>query len=497
MTLAERYSEFVRAAFTGLWVQSFEHDDAIAEIARLCRDHGWNLAAWDIDRGLNLHGRGSDAGTATSASDPLAAIRSLGAMADPDGTSILVLRNFHKFLSNVEVVQALDSAVAAGKTAQTFVVVLSPVVQIPVELERQFVVIEHDLPGRDQLERIARGVATEPGELLNGNGLTAVLDGAAGLTRVEAENAFSLSLVRHNRIASGVLWELKAQTLKKSGLLTLHRGGETFADLGGLDALKSFCTRALRPGRRSDVRARGVLLLGPPGTGKSACAKALGNETGRPTLFLDVGALMGSLVGQSEERTRQALRIADAMAPCVILVDELGKALSGAGGTGDSGVSTRMFGTLLTYLSDHESDVFVVASANDISRLPQELSRAERFDSVMFLDLPGPQQRDQIWSMYLRKFGLDLDQRRPESRDWTGAEIRSCCRLAALLDVPLMEAATNIVPVAVTAGESVEKLRQWASGRCLSADRAGIYSREGNGMPRSGRSVHRGEPNAN
>ena len=156
-------------------------------------------------------------------------------MANPEGTSILVLRNFHKFLSNIEVVQALDSAVTAGKTARTFVVVLSPVVQIPVELERQFVVIEHDLPGRDQLERIARGVATEPGELPDGDGLTAVLDAAAGLTRVEAENAFSLSLVRHDRVTPEVLWELKAQTLRKSGLLTLHRGGESFADLGGLE----------------------------------------------------------------------------------------------------------------------------------------------------------------------------------------------------------------------------------------------------------------------
>ncbi len=497
MTLAERLAEYVRAAFTGLWIQSYEHDDAIAEIARLCREQGWNLATWDIDRGLNLVGRGSEPGTAVSAGDPLAAIRALGAMANPEGTSLLVLRNYHRFTSNVEVIQALDSAIAAGRTARTFVVVLAPVVQIPVELERQFAVIEHDLPARDQIGTIARGVATEPGELPDGDGLDAVLDAAAGLTRVEAENAFSLSLVRHGRLAPEVLWDLKAQSLRKSGLLTLHRGGETFADLGGLDALKSFCTRALRPGRRSDVRARGVLLLGPPGTGKSAIAKALGHETGRPTLFLDVGSLMGSLIGQSEERTRQALRIADAMAPCVVLIDELEKALSGVGGSGDSGVSTRMFGTLLTYLSDHESDVFVVASANDISRLPAELSRAERFDAIYFLDLPGFQQREQIWSMYVRRFGLDPDQRRPESRDWTGAEIRSCCRLAALLDVPLIEAATNIVPVAVTAGESVEKLRQWAAGRCLSADRPGVYSREGNGMPRSGRSVHRGEPNAN
>jgi SpoVK/Ycf46/Vps4 family AAA+-type ATPase len=123
-----------------------------------------------------------------------------------------------------------------------------------------------------------------------------------------------------------------------------------------------------------------------------------------------------------------------------------------------------MFGTLLTYLSDHESDVFIVASANDISRLPPEFSRAERFDGVFFLDLPGPRERQMIWDMYIRKFGLDPAQRKPQDRDWVGAEIRSCCRLAALLDVTLIEAATNIVPVAVTAGEAVKRLRQWASG---------------------------------
>ena len=213
MTLAERLSEFVRAAFTGLWVQSFEHDDAIAEIARLCRQEGWTLATWDIDRGLSLHGRETDSPTAVSAGDPLAAIRSLGAMANPDGTALLVLRNFNRFLNNIEVVQALDSAIAAGKTtgAPSSSSLSGRGDQIPVELERHFVVIEHDLPGRDQLERIARGIATEPGELPAGDGLKAVLDAAAGLTRVEAENALSLSLIRHNRVIPDVLWDLKAQ----------------------------------------------------------------------------------------------------------------------------------------------------------------------------------------------------------------------------------------------------------------------------------------------
>jgi SpoVK/Ycf46/Vps4 family AAA+-type ATPase len=293
------------------------------------------------------------------------------------------------------------------------------------------------------------------------------------------------------------MWELKAQALKKSGLLTLHRGGETFADLGGLESLKTFCTRALRPGHRAGVRPRGILLLGVPGTGKSALAKALGNETGRPTLVLDIGALLGSLVGQTEQQVRQALRLVDAMVPCVVMVDEIEKALAGAtsGGQTDSGVSARLFGSLLTWMSDHETDAFLIATSNDVSKLPPELSRAERFDAIYFLDLPAAREKDVIWRMYLARYGLDPEQRRPVDREWTGAEVKSCCRLAALLDVSLIEAAQNIVPVAATAGEAVERLRNWASGRCLSADRPGIYTR-GTTSGKPGRSVAR-DPSSN
>ena len=394
MTLAERLSEYVRACFTGIWVQSFEHDDAIIEIARLCRQQRWSLATWDIDRGLSIAGAERARTRPSAAADPLAAIKAIGSLATQEGTALLVLRNFHRFLGSIEVVQALDTAIAAGKQNRTILVILSPVLQIPGELERQFVVIEHDLPGRDQIQQIACSIATEPGELPDDDGLGAVLDAAAGLTRVEAENAFSLSLIRHGRVTPEVLWELKAQTLKKSGLMTIHRGGETFADLGGLDALKAFCRRSLA-GRSSSsqARPRGILLLGVPGTGKSAFCKALGNEVGRPTLILDIGALMGSLVGMTEERTRQALRIADAMAPCLVFIDEIEKGLSGvqASGQTDSGVSARMFGTLLSYLNDHESDVYFVCSANDVSKLPPEFTRAERFDAIFFLDLPESQ----------------------------------------------------------------------------------------------------------
>src|SRR5215218_1930830 len=223
MTPSERLAELVRAAFSGIYVVSHEHQDAVAEIARLCRQQRWALATWDVDRGLALAGQAPDLATAVKATDPLAAIRSLGALAMPDGTALLVLRNFHRFTGSPEVVQALDTQLAAGKQARTFVVILSPLVQVPVELEKLFVVIEHDLPGRDQLGAIARGVATEPGELPEGDGLDAVLDAAAGLTRLEAENSFSLSLVRHGRLVPEVLWEIKSATLKASGLLALHR----------------------------------------------------------------------------------------------------------------------------------------------------------------------------------------------------------------------------------------------------------------------------------
>jgi SpoVK/Ycf46/Vps4 family AAA+-type ATPase len=136
-----------------------------------------------------------------------------------------------------------------------------------------------------------------------------------------------------------------------------------------------------------------------------------------------------------------------------------------------------MFGSFLSWLNDHESDVFVVCTANEVSRLPPEFSRAERFDAVYFIDLPGREERQAIWRLYLKQFELDTSQKLPADEGWTGAEIRACCRLAALLDLPLLQAAQNIVPVSVTSAESVERLRSWASGRCLSADQAGIYRR--------------------
>ncbi len=497
--LGLRMSELVRACFTGVWIKSYEPDDAIAELAQLCRAENWSLMTWDVAQGLKGSG---DAGAVSEIVDPIGAVKALSAITNDDTPTILVLRSYHRFVGSGEVVAEVARAVTQGKIHRKFIVILSPVVQLPPELERLFVVVDHEPPTRSELQELLASIATGENEMPEGQQLDSVLDAAAGLTRFEAENAFSLSLVRHGSVRADAIWELKTQCLKKSGLLSLCRSDIDFSSLGGLAALKAFTKRALmRAGIATSVaRPRGVLLLSPPGCGKSEFCKSLGKEVGRPVLTLDVGSLMGSLVGQSEERTREALRIVDAMAPCVLMVDEIEKALAGANGSGDSGVTSRMFGTLLTWLNDHTSDVFVVCTANDVSKLPPEFSRAERFDGVFFLDLPGRDQKDAIWAMYRGLFGLSVEKM-PADEGWTGAEIRSCCRLSALLDIPLAQAAQNVVPVAVTSLESVTNLRDWAAGRCLDAEIGGIYSGGTAGKATNGaiarRRISRGGPTAN
>ena len=500
--LGLRMSELVRACFTGIWIKSYEPDDAIAELAQLCRSENWSLLTWDIAQGLKPTG---DASASLEPADPLSAVKALTALTNDDTPTILVLRSYHRFLGSGEVVAEVAKAVTQGKLHRKFVVILSPVVQLPPELERLFVVVDHEPPTRDELRSLLAGIATDGDEMPKGNMLESVLDAAVGLTRYEAENAFSLSLVRHGAVQPDAIWELKTQALKKSGLLNLCRSESDFNSLGGLSALKAFTKRALlRTGHAATIaKPRGVLLLSPPGCGKSEFCKSLGKEVGRPVLTLDVGSLMGSLVGQSEERTREALRIIDSMAPCVVMIDEIEKAFAGAsGGSGDSGVTSRMFGTLLTWLNDHTSDVFVVCTSNDVARLPPEFSRAERFDGVFFLDLPGRVQKDAIWDMYRRVYSVSNEEMLPSDDQWTGAEIRSCCRLSALLDIPLGQAAQNVVPVAVTSAESVQRLRQWAAGRCLDAEAGGIYSaKHSEDKSLNGasirRRVSRGGPSAN
>lgn len=463
-SLMEILPDYIRAAFSGLWIVTHEPDEAERDIFELANAEDWRCVVWDLARGL----RGES--DLPRAEDPITAIKMATQIAGGNETVLILLHNYHKFLGSAEVLQTLINQLQLGKTSQVFFVVLSPVLQIPVELAKLFVVIEHPLPTQHQLAKLAV-------DLLGAEDLNqitpALLESASGLTCYEAEGAFALSLTRHNALRPDVIWELKAQALKQQNLLSLDRGGETFDSLGGLSALKDFCRKALAPGR--SVKPRGTLLLSPPGCGKSQFCKALGKEVGRPVLSLDLGSLYGSLVGESERNIRQALKLAEAMAPCILFVDELEKGLSGVNGQSDSGVSTRMFGTLLTWLSDHQSDVFFIGTANRIDRLPPEFTRAERLDAIFFIDLPGPSQREQIWLLARRQYDIAPSEPTPADDDWTGAEIKACCRLSALLQVPLTEASRLVVPVARTAAESITSLREWIGGRCLCAETGAVY----------------------
>ena len=478
MNLSQQIKELVCAGFSGIWVDTQEADDGVATVKKLCEERDWGFEVWDLDRQLCVHSN-------TPAPGPVQALRWLDT---PDArvksTQLLLLKNFHKYLPNPEVMQVLQNRVITGKAIGQHVVVMSPVLQLQPEIEKLFTIVHHELPDRVQLTTIANELFTGEGNTFQKPAdevIASVIDAASGMTRLEAENAFALSLVRHNTLSPDVIWNLKAQALEKAGTLSLYRGDAAFDGLGGLDNLKQFCIRAMKRQGESDPerRPRGVLLLSPPGCGKSQFAKALGNEVGRPTVVLDFGALMGKFVGESEGNIRRALALVDAMAPCILFADEIEKALSGVGSSGqtDSGVTARLFGTFLTWLNDHKSDVFFIGTCNDASKLPPEFTRAERFDGVFFVDLPEAAARNYIWGLYLDKFGLDKKQQRPDDSNWTGAEIKSCCRLAALLDVSLMEAAQNVVPVAVTNAEAIANLRNWADGRCLSADHKGYFKK--------------------
>lgn len=212
MTLIEQITDYVNAAFTGLWVATQEPDEAEREIIQHARDRKWKVAVWDVAQGLRVNrGPANTPRSDANAGDPLAALRALPALADRDGTALLLLHNFHRFLSSAEVIQTTFSQLIAGKQQRTFIVVLAPVVQIPVELEKLFVVVQHDLPGRDQLRAIASELTSdEPTSLPAPDVLERVMDAAAGLTRYESEGAFALSLARHGTIRPDVAWRARS-----------------------------------------------------------------------------------------------------------------------------------------------------------------------------------------------------------------------------------------------------------------------------------------------
>lgn len=474
----------------------------MAEIARVAANLGKKVYDWTIVQGMARF-RVSIEGMVEGkkgTKDPVLGLREvMNNMGDP---SIFVFRDFHNFIQDSAVKRTLRDLAGVLRSSPSTVILLSPVLRLPDELEKDVTILDFPLPGRSELEtlleQIAADVAGNPAlrVCLDEPSRRALVDAAVGLTLNEAENVFARTLVTASRLSAAeaqLVYAEKRQVIRKSGLLEYVDTRDTLRSVGGLDQLKSWIARrrsALSPEARAFglPPPRGVLLVGVQGCGKSLAAKAISNELGFPLLRLDVGRLFSKMVGETEANVRRALALAEAVAPVVLWVDELEKGLSGVGSsdTTDGGTASRLFGTLLTWLQEKTSPVFVVATANDIERLPPEVLRKGRFDEIFFVDLPAEEERRTIFAIHLKKRNrspeaFDLDLLAKISEGYSGAEIEQAV-VDALFDVfglkedietaDVLAAVRRLVPLSRTMRRSVQERRLWSIGRTVNASSA-------------------------
>lgn len=441
--------EYITAGFPILYLQTLEPERAVREIAQSINDIN-HVLSWSVISGVQpgLH---LTVGTPSKPMDAISALHE---------NTLLFAHNFHFFFKDPGIIQALLIKRDEWKATQSTFIIVAPPSQIPLELEKSITLIDFALPDTEQIQHVLENIEVDTTFQYDKE---PVVDSLRGMTAFEVENAAALSLVQTKTYDPKILMQLKAQTIKKSAALEVFDSTFTFEDIGGMDVLKTFTK-----GIAKSPLAKGVLLLGPPGTGKTMFAKALGNETGLLTLSLDFGKLYGSLVGQSEERAREAFRAVDAMSPCILFIDEIEKGLAGvsSNGQGDSGTSTRVGGTYLKWANDHKSQVFTVATSNNIEHLPPEFVRAERWDAIFFIDLPTMEERKTILDIYKKLYDIGGDC---DMDGWTGAEISNCCRIAKMLQVDLSEAATYITPIVKVDEKRIKALREWAKGRAIMA----------------------------
>ena len=331
------------------------------------------------------------------------ALREIMAQSDP---AIYILKDFHPFVKEASVTRGLRDLCEQLRSSYTSIVLLSPTLEIPPELEKEISVIDYPLPSREQLLDHLRSIARDLEgnsnlkiDLSNG-GEEAIVQAAVGLTLNEAENVFAKTLVTTGQLSAAevpLIFAEKRQIIRKTGLLEYIAIQERFDQVGGLDQLKEWL-KIRRLAFSDKARSfglpppKGVLVLGVQGCGKSLVAKAIPNLWKLPLLRLDMGRLFGSFVGTSEQNVRRAIQLAESVQPVVLWVDEIDKGFSGiqSSSFSDSGTTARVFGTLLTWLQEKTSTVFVIATANQVEVLPPELLRKGRFDEVFFVDLPNP-----------------------------------------------------------------------------------------------------------
>jgi ATP-dependent 26S proteasome regulatory subunit len=474
----------LRAHFPLIYLHTYEEERALAALARvrdvMAGDRPLNLLVWSETRGLrNTQGQ---AITRQSSRDPVAALQHV---IDSQQEGIYVFLDMHRHFTPVTV-RLVRDCVWTVKRQRKSLVFVSPDLRLPEELRSDTTLIFFDPPDVSELQALVDAVATEIGQSVSGELRERLARAVLGLTHREADRALRRGVLRErgltDRCATAVLAE-KEQIVRKEGILEFRRPEVSFADVGGLERLKAWFTerrQAFSPeGRRFGLRLpRGAVLAGVPGCGKSLSAKALAADWQVPLLRLDLGRVYRSLLGQSEANLRRALHTAEQVSPCVLWIDELEKAFAGLGQVHDSGVTQRLFGTFLTWMEERQSPVFVVATANDIGRLPPEFTRKGRFDEVFFVDLPGTDERRSIFSVHLLRRQravdeFDLNTLAQASETYSGAEIEESVisGLYRAFDAGQRDLTTEdvrqglaeTIPLARSRADDVQTMRQWAA----------------------------------
>jgi ATP-dependent 26S proteasome regulatory subunit len=450
--------DYLKAGYPALCILTQEPHRA--EEAVICQS--WRFFAWDCLTGIREAGLPK---VIEEVSDPVHALQWLSTQND----TILITHNLHLFMESPEVIQAIQNGVALWKSTGCALVMISPVIQLLPEVDKFFTVIDLPLPGTERLFDvqcdIGRNLKVKPNKK--------AARAAKGLTEFEAETAYALSLVRQGYFSTKIISEQKAQMIRKSKLMEFWEPAN-IEDVGGLNKLKEFIrnrAQAFVSENEHLPRPKGILLVGIPGTGKSLTCKAAASILGWPLIRLDIGALKGSLVGESERKMRDATRVIDAFGEAVIWIDEVEKAFAGTRSSGetDAGTTAAMFGHFLTWLAETTASVLVMATANDITKLPPEFMRAGRFDATFFVDLPGLSERSEIVRIMNRKYQTQIpDDYAKKLQGYTGAEIEQLVK-DSLFD-GLEPAYKALVPLSRTMREEIQSLKDWAKTRARRAN---------------------------
>jgi AAA+ superfamily predicted ATPase len=487
MKFGDTLDTYLRARFSLIVISTIEEPRAIDAIADVCRSTSKECYVWDLSAGFKVI-VGSQV---VEGADPITALAAISKANDKP--AVFILKDFHEFWKDPRVKRTLRNVAQDLRQTRKSIVVVTPATDLPRELQDEGVQMDFALPNVNEISSVLDVLAKTPGLRvdLTQAGREKLVQAAVGLSHLQAQRAFSQAIVGNGILDDrdiDVVTAEKKMIIRDSEALEFFTATEHPDDVGGLEVLKNWLKmreRAFTDEARTYglPSPKGVALIGIPGTGKSLTAKMISSAWRLPLLRLDVGSLFGSLVGESEERVRKALRLAEAIAPCVMWIDELEKSL--AQGGLDGGTSQRVFGAILTWMQDKNAPVFVVATANDVSLLPPELLRRGRFDEVFFLDLPTQDERREIFSVHLGKRKripeeYQLDRLASESAGYVGAEIEQAvidAMYIAFNDGPrefttddISRSIARLVPLSRSQRESIENLRNWLrEGRAQSA----------------------------